>query len=124
MDPDIVGQLIPLVAIVSTFGMPVGIVFLVKHFKYKQLELDAELQARKLISERDRAELEKRIERLESVIMGANSRPPLESNARFTNVAGPVAVQAAPERAGLYEAPASAAPSADPASLPPLREKA
>jgi hypothetical protein len=71
MDSALVQQFIPMVAIVMTIGLPIGIVFITKYFAFRHRELDAELEARKMLSNRDRVELEKRIERLESVVMGA-----------------------------------------------------
>ncbi len=95
MDSNVIGELIPIVAILATFGCPVGIVFVLKHFAFKHRELEAELEARKMLSNRDRAELEKRIERLESVVMGAR-------------VAGAVAPLApASASSALYEPPPS-----------------
>ncbi len=73
MDPNIIGNFIPIIAILAVFGCPVGCLFVLKHFSFKHRELEAELEARKLLSARDRAELEKRIERLESVVMGARA---------------------------------------------------
>jgi hypothetical protein len=70
MDSELIHQFVPIVAIIMTFGLPVGIVFVTKYFAFKHRELEAELEARKMLSERDRVELEKRIERLESVVMG------------------------------------------------------
>lgn len=104
MDADALSQLIPMVAILATFGMPVGITFVVKHFKYKHRELEAELEARKMLSDRDRAELEKRIERLESVVMGA--RAP-----------GPAPLMPASSSSALYEPPVSIPPG-DPVRAP------
>jgi len=106
MTPALLEPLVTMVAILSCLGLPLGIVFTVKHFTFKHRELEAELEARKLLSTRDRAELEKRIERLESVVMNAAaSRPPaLEANARFAQVAGP-ATPGAPLNPDLFSAP-------------------
>jgi len=70
VDPKIITEIVPVFAIAFTFGMPVAIVFVVNHFKYKNRELEAELEARRLLSERDKAELSARIERLENVLLG------------------------------------------------------
>jgi hypothetical protein len=113
MDPAFINNLIPIIAILATFGTPVAIVFAIKHFKYKHRELEAELEERKLISSNDRLELEKRIERLESVIMGA--RAPAVS-------APPQALSPARDPA-LYEAPPSETATA-PATPNVMREKA
>ncbi len=103
MNPELVEQLIPIVAIVMTLGLPVGIVFVVKHFGFKHRELEAELEARKMISERDRAELERRIERLETVVMGARAQAPHGSHAPLLP---PISSSA------LYEPPVSIPPEA------------
>jgi hypothetical protein len=104
MDAAILEQIQPIIAVLAVFGMPVGIVFVVKRFKFKHRELEAELEARKMISERDRAELEKRIERLESVVMGA--RAP-----------GPAPLLPASSSSALYEPPVSIPPG-DPVRAP------
>jgi hypothetical protein len=46
----LVHQLVPIVAILITFGFPVAIVWTVKHFKLKdrELELEAQLHSREL----------------------------------------------------------------------------
>ena len=54
---------------IATFGMPVAIVYVVKYFKFRHRELEAELEARRMVSERDKVQLEARIERLESVLL-------------------------------------------------------
>jgi hypothetical protein len=43
-------NLVPIVAIVITFGFPVAIIWVVKHFQYKkrELELEAELHGREM----------------------------------------------------------------------------
>lgn len=98
VDSTLVAELIPVVAILTTFGMPVAIVYVVKYFKYRHRELEAELEARRMLSERDKAQLEVRIERLESVLL-AGARAPLPQQ----QLAPPVAQQQpVPE---LYEPP-------------------
>ena len=74
MDPKVIAEIVPVIALIATFGMPVAIVFVVNHFKYKNRELEAELEARRLLSERDKTELLARIERLENVLLGG-ARP-------------------------------------------------
>ena len=74
MDPKVIAEIVPVFAIAFTFGMPVAIVFVINHFKYKNRELEAELEARRLLSERDKTELSARIERLENVLLGG-ARP-------------------------------------------------
>jgi hypothetical protein len=116
MNAEMLEHVVSMIAILATFGMPVGITFVVKHFKYKHRELDAELEARKMLSERDRVELEKRIERLETIVMSGARPPAADPNARFTNVTGPALGAARsdaelfsspPDRAGTETAPAT-----------------
>jgi hypothetical protein len=59
MNPDVI---VPIVAMISIFGMPVAIVFVLKHFKLKERELalDAGLDA-----EERYKKLEGRLERIE-----------------------------------------------------------
>ncbi len=124
MDAAMLEHVVSMVAIVMTMGMPIGITFVVKHFKYKHREFDAELEARKLLSERDRVELEKRIERLETIVMSGARPPAAEPGARFTNVAGP-ALGAARSDADLFSSPPDR-PGTETAPATPraLREKA
>ena len=93
MDQSVIQSLMPAVAMVATFGMPVAIVFIVKHFKYRDRELEAELEARRMLSERDKAQLEARIERLENALF-----------ARLPAATAPVAPQVE-GRESLYEPP-------------------
>ena len=80
--------IIPAIAMLTTFGMPVAIIFVVQHFKYKNKELEAELEARRLLSDRDKAELSARVERLENVLLGG-ARPLAQAQ-----VAAPAALPA------------------------------
>jgi hypothetical protein len=75
VDPTVIRGLEGPLAIVCTFGMPALIVFLVQHFKYRNRELEAELEARRMLNDRDKAELSARIERLENVILGGARVP-------------------------------------------------
>ena len=104
MDPRVVAEIVPVIALLATFGMPVAIVFVVNHFKYKNRELAAELEARRMLSERDKAELSARIERLENVLLGARAQQlaPLQAPAAL-----PEPIQF-PEAAPLDEQQAAA----------------
>jgi hypothetical protein len=68
LDPKIIQALIPIISVLATFGMPVAIVFIVKHFKLRNRELEAEIEARKFWNESERAQFQSRIERLESAL--------------------------------------------------------
>jgi hypothetical protein len=75
VDPRVVAEIVPVIALIATFGMPVAIVFVVKHFKFKSRELEAEIEVRRMLSDRDKAELAARIERLENVLLGGARAP-------------------------------------------------
>jgi hypothetical protein len=94
VDPKVIAELIPGIAMLAVFGMPVAIVFVRSHFKYKNRELDAELEARRMLSERDKSELLARIERLENVLLGG-ARPAAQAAAPLPAVAAPAALPAA-----------------------------
>ena len=93
VDPHLAEQFVPIIALIVTFGAPVSIVFLLKYFKYRHRELEAELEARRMLSERDKAQLEARIERLENALF-----------ARLPAATAPVAPQVE-GRESLYEPP-------------------
>ena len=69
MDADILQMLIPIVAILATFGFPVALVFVFKWFKLKdrELQLDADLRKSAGLA------LEARVQRLESIILALDS---------------------------------------------------
>ena len=80
--------LIPIVAIIATFGFPVGIIYVWKFFKLKEKELLVDAEVRKTAG----AALEQRVQRLESIILA------LDSDLRAK-------LGAAPLRAELMEPP-------------------
>ena len=61
--------LIPIVAIIATFGFPVGLVYVWKFFKLKEKELQVDAEVRKVAG----AALEQRVQRLESIILALDS---------------------------------------------------
>ena len=109
--PAVLKEIIPMVAIAITFGFPVLIVFVIQHFKFKNRELQAELESRRLLGERDRAYLESRIERLEQVVMSQAGRgygaPPLAMSQQAPVPPNPVGPLQGPMLAnpGLFEPP-------------------
>lgn len=74
--PALFKELIPIVSIIAAVGAPVLIVFVVQHFKLRNRELQAEVESRRLLGERDKAYLESRIERLEQILMSQGGRGP------------------------------------------------
>jgi hypothetical protein len=98
---EIVAELIPAVAMVMLFGMPVAIVWTVHHFRFRKRELEAELEARRMLGERDKAELSARIERLESVLLGqaGQARQQVPEPVALPPTRVPVAFPDFPERA-------------------------
>ncbi len=71
----LVHQLVPIVAILITFGCPVAIVWTVKHFKLKdrELELEAQLHSREL--ELRLRTLEARQGAVETALTAIGARP-------------------------------------------------
>jgi len=69
MDPKILESMIPIVAIIATFGFPVGIIYVWKFFKLKEKELQIDADVRKTAG----AALEQRVQRLESIILALDS---------------------------------------------------
>jgi hypothetical protein len=65
MNDNMMEMLIPIVAILSTFGFPVAMVFIFKWFKLRERELQVDSDFRKESS----ASLEARVQRLESVLL-------------------------------------------------------
>lgn len=85
MGPALFESLIPIVAIVMTFGCPVLLVAVFKFFKLKQQELELEAEFRRSSG----AALEQRVQRLESIILA------LDADVRAKlSAASPDAVQA------------------------------
>jgi hypothetical protein len=69
MVPALVESLVPIVAIVMTFGCPVLLVATFKFFKLKQQELELETEFRRSAG----AALEQRVQRLESIILALDA---------------------------------------------------
>lgn len=69
MTPAMFETLIPIVAILATFGFPVGIVFVWKWFKLKERELQLDADLRRTSGQA----LEQRVQRLESIILALDS---------------------------------------------------
>ena len=107
MPPALIEAFIPIVAILSTFGFPVAIVFVWKWFKLKERELQADVDFRKTSGEA----LEQRVQRLESIILA------LDADLRSKVTAAPPA--------HLMEAPpaASEGVQAGPDYAPPARTR-
>jgi hypothetical protein len=91
MSEGMLQMLIPIVAIIVTFGFPVALVFVFKWFKLKDKELQLEAEMRKSSGQA----LESRVQRLESVILA------LDSDVRARLGAGQA------PRTELFEAPAT-----------------
>ena len=69
MLPALLESLIPIVAIVMTFGCPVLIIAIFKFFKLKEHELQLEAEFRQSAG----AALEQRVQRLESIILALDA---------------------------------------------------
>lgn len=69
MDASILEMLIPIVAIVTTMGLPVALVFVFKWFKLKERELQLDGELRKTAGQA----LESRVQRLESIILALDT---------------------------------------------------
>jgi hypothetical protein len=65
MDSHLADALIPIIAILATFGCPVALVFVFKWFKLKDRELQLDTELRKDASNA----LEARVQRLESILL-------------------------------------------------------
>jgi hypothetical protein len=70
MGPDaaVLESLVPLVAIAASLGMPVAIVFIHKYFKLRNRELEAEIEARRAWTVKERSLFEARVDRLEAAL--------------------------------------------------------
>jgi len=70
MGPDaaLLESLVPIVAITASLGLPVAIVFIHKYFKLRNRELDAEIEARRAWTEKERSLFEARVDRLEAAL--------------------------------------------------------
>jgi len=82
--------LIPIIAILATFGFPVALVFVWKWFKLKDRELQVDSEIRRTAGQA----LESRVQRLESVILALDA----DLRARLGESAS---------RADLFESPAT-----------------
>jgi hypothetical protein len=91
MNAAMLEMLVPIIAILTTFGFPVALVFTFKWFKLKEKELQLEAEMRKTAGEA----LEARVQRLESVILALDA----DLRARLS--------VASPPRTELFEAPAT-----------------
>ena len=102
MDAHLANALIPIIAILATFGCPVALVFVFKWFKLKDRELQLDAELRKDAG----AALEARVQRLESILLQIEPHlvPPQVGDASMT-------------RARLEE------PAERPAELLPLLQK-
>jgi hypothetical protein len=100
-------NLIPIVAIVITFGFPVAIIWTVKHFQFKkrELELEAELHSREL--ELRLRTLEARQAAVEAALGALGARPVVPS---------PVE-----QRMSLLDPPATSSETAEAQSTDPKR---
>jgi hypothetical protein len=114
MDPiamqKFVMYLVPMVAILATFGTPVAIIWLVKHFNLRHRELDLEAQFHG-------KELELRLKTIEV------RQAAIETALTAIGRAAPVEASSPPQqRVSLLEGPATSAESADaPQAADPLR---
>jgi hypothetical protein len=81
MGPDaaVLESLVPLVGIAASLGMPVAIFFIHKYFKLRNRELDAEIEARRAWTEKERSLFEARVDSLEAALFerGAPATRPL-----------------------------------------------
>lgn len=69
MTNDMLQALIPIIAILATFGFPVALIFVWKWFKLKDRELQMDSELRRTAGNA----LESRVQRLESIIMALDA---------------------------------------------------
>jgi hypothetical protein len=96
--------LIPIIAILVTFGFPVALVFTLKWFKLKDKELQLEADMRKTSGQA----LESRVQRLESIILAldADLRAKLASPAQHGDLfEAPATGEESSQTGALLEAP-------------------
>jgi hypothetical protein len=105
MTPEQLQFLIPIVAILAVFGLPVALVFVFKYFKLKDRELQLEADAQRWVREQHQL-LEGRVQRLESVVLSLDQ----ELRARLATSEPPEL----PERASPTNEGAAAPPSRTP----------
>src|SRR5437764_6642914 len=113
MTSDMIGALIPIVAVLATFGFPVAIVFVIKYFKLKERELALDVEARQKTQQQQFA-IEERVRRLEDVLV--NLDHDVRTRLGLEQPGAPTA-----SRPDLLEAPAA---GEERAAGHPLREKA
>ena len=103
MTNDMLQALIPIIAILATFGFPVALIFVWKWFKLKDRELQMDSELRRTAGNA----LESRVQRLESIIMAldADLRAKLGDGSLQRNdlMEGPGAPQS--EQTGALPAP-------------------
>jgi hypothetical protein len=95
--------LIPIIAILATFGFPVALVFVWKWFKLKDRELQVESEIRRSAGQA----LESRVQRLESVILAldADLRARLGESAPRTDLFESPGTSESGQSGPLLEAP-------------------
>src|SRR5258706_5095025 len=69
MTAGMVEAIVPVVALIATFGFPVAMVYVWKWFKFKDKELQADIDLRRTTG----AALESRVQRLESIILALDA---------------------------------------------------
>ncbi len=98
MTPAMAEAIIPVVALLVTFGCPVALVFVWKWFKLKDRELTVDAEIRRTSG----AALEQRVQRLESIILAldADVRAKIGAGAMPSHL-----MEAPPSQAGLAPGP-------------------
>jgi hypothetical protein len=114
MTSDMIGALIPIVAVLATFGFPVAIVFVLKYFKLKERELAIDVEARQKAQQQQFA-IEERVRRLEDVLLNLDH----DVRARLGLGQPGAPLPSAPD---LVEPPTGASDQG--ASAGPMRQKA
>jgi hypothetical protein len=114
MNSQMLEALIPIVAVLATFGFPVAIVFVLKYFKLKERELAIDVEARQKTQQQQFA-IEERVRRLEEVLI--NLDHDVRARLGLGQPGAPLA-----SRADLLEGPAGASDQGTAAG--PTREKA
>ena len=126
MNPEMLAPLIPMVATLIVFGMPVAIVFINRYFKLKNRELELDAEHQKKWTEEQRRQLEARVQNLEvamqATLQTLASRGPLAQPAMPAAPQGiPPLPTAAQQFAQVADGPPQSAP-ADPGQ-PGRRER-
>lgn len=75
LEPAVLEQMIPLVGILASLGLPVALLYIYKYFKLRNRELDAEIESRRFWSETERARFEARVDRLETALFQRGPLP-------------------------------------------------